>query len=201
MTDEKGVPSKFFHEVYQQQVPPWEIGRPQPEVIRLAKEGVIHGRVLDIGCGTGENALFLAQHGLEVLGLDAVPLAIAMAQTKARERGLNVQFQVFDALKLKELGQTFDTVLDSGLLHVFSDVDRQTYVDGLRAVVKPHGTFIMLCFSHEETSEIGPRRLTESEIHAAFHSGWHVREIRPTRFESLAHPGGARALLAVIHRA
>ncbi len=200
MTDERGVPSQFFHKVYQEGAPPWETGRPQPEVIRLTKEGLLHGKVLDVGCGTGENALYLAQHGCEVVGLDAVPLAVAAAQAKARERGLNVTFLTHDALHLESVGTDFDVILDSGLFHVFSDDDRGQYVQQLHAVLKPHGTLILLCFSTEETSEIGPRRVSEREIHEVFHQGWHVREIRPIRYESLAHPGGARALCAILHR-
>jgi len=69
-------------------VPPWDIGRPQREVLELADAGTFRSPVLDAGCGTGENALALAARGLEVVGLDASPRAIGKAMDKARERHL-----------------------------------------------------------------------------------------------------------------
>jgi 2-polyprenyl-3-methyl-5-hydroxy-6-metoxy-1,4-benzoquinol methylase len=65
----------FFDSAYKD-IPPWDIGRPQKEFIRLAEDGEISGRVLDVGCGTGENALYLAHLGFEVWGIDGAPSAI-----------------------------------------------------------------------------------------------------------------------------
>ncbi|HEY9246113.1 MAG TPA: methyltransferase domain-containing protein [Candidatus Methanoperedens sp.] len=77
----------FFNSAYEG-IPPWDIGRPQKEFVRLAEDGEISGRVLDAGCGTGENALYIASLGYEVWGIDAVPSAIKKAKDKAKERGL-----------------------------------------------------------------------------------------------------------------
>src|SRR5688500_7033616 len=99
--------------------PPWEIGRPQEAFVRLAEAGEIAGAVLDVGCGTGENALMLAQRGHEVWGVDTAATAIHRAREKADERGLTVTFRVADALHLDQLRRSFDTVIDSGLFHVF----------------------------------------------------------------------------------
>src|SRR6266516_2172077 len=90
--------------------PPWDIGRPQPAFLELARQGALRGRVLDVGCGTGEHALMAAGLGLEATGLDAAPRAIASAERKARNRGLTVRFLVWDALQLASLGERFDTV-------------------------------------------------------------------------------------------
>src|SRR5438105_2362259 len=117
--------------------PPWEIGRPQPIFVRLAQAAAITGRVLDAGCGTGENALMLAARGLDVTGVDAAPSAIGIAQGKAAERALTARFLVWDALRLAELGEQFDTVIDSGLFHVFDDDRRAQYVEALGAIVRP----------------------------------------------------------------
>src|SRR3974390_1581725 len=108
--------------------PPWEIGRPQPAFLALADEGTIRGRVLDVGCGTGEHALMAAALGLDATRIDSTAAAIARAGAKARERGLAVRFLVWNALELSALGESFDTVLDSGLFHVFSDDDRRLFV-------------------------------------------------------------------------
>ena len=108
--------------------PPWDIGRPQPEFVRLAEAGRLRGELLDAGCGTGEHALLAAAHGADVVGVDVSPAAIARARAKAAERGLKARFEVGDALNLGQLGLSFDTVIDSGLFHVFDDTDRERYV-------------------------------------------------------------------------
>jgi len=84
--------------------PPWDIGRPQPEFLELAEKGALVGRVLDVGCGTGEHALMAARVGLEATGIDAAPSAIAIAERKARDRGLTARFLVWDALQLASFG-------------------------------------------------------------------------------------------------
>lgn len=199
MTDHRGVPSKFFHEIYEQ-VPAWEIGAPQPEVVRLAQEGKFQGRVLDIGGGTGENALLLASRGLDVTSFDLVPAAVARARAKAEQRGLRVDFRVGSALEMADWREQFDTALDSGVFHVFSDDDRPRFLAGLRAVLRPGGRFFLLCFSELETSEIGPRRLSAAELRDCFEADFEVEELRRTRYASLAHPGGAHAWLAELRR-
>src|SRR2546430_4140141 len=92
--------------------PPWDIGRPQPAFVELANAGVLRGRVLDVGCGTGEHALMAAGLGLNAVGIDMAPAAIAIAERKARDRGLTARFMVANALELWSLNEQFDTVLD-----------------------------------------------------------------------------------------
>src|ERR1700738_3927831 len=96
---------------------PWDIGRPQPAIVRLASEGGFAGAVLDAGCGTGENALHVASLGLSVLGVDVAETALAMARAKAADRAIDAAFATADALRLERLDRTFDTVLDCGLFH------------------------------------------------------------------------------------
>jgi cyclopropane fatty-acyl-phospholipid synthase-like methyltransferase len=180
--------------------PPWDIGRPQPAFLALAEAGAIRGRVLDVGCGTGEHVLMAAGLGLEATGLDAAPTAIEAARRKARDRGLTARFLVWDARRLAELGERFDTVLDSGLFHVFADEDRPRFVDGLRAVVRPGGRYLMLCFSERQPGLWGPRRVTQAEIRASFADGWQVDALEPARFAVTIDPGGAHAWLARITR-
>ncbi len=184
-----------FETAYQG-VPPWDIGRPQPAVVRLFEEGLIAGAVLDAGCGTGENALYLASLGVEVLGVDYVPAAVESARAKARARGLAVDFRVQDALRLAELSRLFDVVLDCGLFHTFTDDERPRYVAGLRSVLRAGGVASILCFSEEERSEGGPRRVTQAELRDALRDGFRVEWIRGDRFESHVHAGGASAWLA-----
>ena len=168
---------------YRQATPPWDIGRPQPAIERLADAGEIQSPVLDSGCGTGEHALMLAARGHDVLGVDIAPFAIEQARRKAAERGLAAEFDVGDILHLDGLGRTFMTVIDSGAFHVFEDDDRARYVKSLASVVKPAGVVHLLCFSERTPGTFGPRRVTQAEVSSAFAEGWSVERIDAVRFE------------------
>jgi ubiquinone/menaquinone biosynthesis C-methylase UbiE len=183
--------AETFEKAYEGQ-PPWDIGGPQPEIVRLAEEGAIRSVVLDVGCGTGENALFLAGRGFDVWGIDFIPKAIERARDKAIKRGLGVHFQVGDALKLEVLGRTFDTAIDSGLFHTFSDEERSVFVRGLARVVRPGGSAYILCFSDQEPPGQGPRRVSREEIHSAFRQWWDVESIREMRFQAIDDPQSPR---------
>src|ERR1700689_2523836 len=102
-------PTHDFDAIYAAGPPPWDIGRPQPAFVQLANSGDLAGRVLDVGCGTGEHALMAASLGHEAVGVDMSVRAIALAKTKATERGLTVRFVVADALRLVDLDEQFDT--------------------------------------------------------------------------------------------
>ena len=188
----------FFDRAYQG-VTPWETGRPQPEIVALEEAGEIGGSVLDAGCGTGENVLYLAGRGHEAWGVDSSSRAIETAQAKARERGVQATFLVHDILDLPSLGRTFETVIDAGLFHTLSDEDRPRYVRGLAAVLRPGGRYFMMAFSELEPPGYGPRRVTQAEIRAAFASGWRIDWIRATTFESRIREG-PRAWLSSIVR-
>jgi cyclopropane fatty-acyl-phospholipid synthase-like methyltransferase len=178
---------------------PWDIDRPQPAIVRLAQSGNIVGMVLDAGCGTGENSLYLSSLGHEVIAIDTAQEAIEKARRKSLERRIRVNFRLVDALALPCLGLTFDTVIDSGLFHVFSDEERVEYANNLGAVLMPGGRYFMLCISERETRE-SPRRVTQAEIRDTFRDGWIINDIQETRFETLVHEGGASAWLASISK-
>jgi cyclopropane fatty-acyl-phospholipid synthase-like methyltransferase len=167
-------------------VPPWDIGRPQREVIALMDAGAFSGEVIDVGCGTGENALTLAEGGAHVLGIDASPRAVGKAIGKARDRGLSeaAEFLVADVFALEGLGRRFDAALDCGLFHVFDDHERPVYAASLAGVVSSGGALHLLCFSDRYPPGRGPRRLTEQEIRETFTDPWRTREIVPTIFET-----------------
>ncbi|MEA2671649.1 MAG: hypothetical protein QOG45_1869 [Chloroflexota bacterium] len=165
-------------------VPPWEIGRPQPALAALVDGGTLAGRVLDVGCGTGELTLLAASRGLQATGVDASPRAIAIARRKAAERGLGgVRFEVGDALDLGFLGAGFDTVLDSGVFHVFDDADRARFVESIRRVLVPGGRYHLLVFSDAEPGGWGPRRVRRDELQAVLSGGWELESVEPATFE------------------
>ncbi len=156
---------------------------------------------------TPGDALFFAGKGHKVTGIDFLAEPITRAKRKAAERGLTATFLVMDPLALKDLPEVFDSVIDSGLFHVFSDEDRQRYVEGLASILKPGGRLFLLCFSGEEPGTQGPRRVSKQELHNAFAKGWDIESIEPSRYEVRPDlkdltfsEGGPKAWFAMIRR-
>ena len=200
-------PRHDFEASYREGSPPWDVGAPQPEIVRLAAEGEIVGDVLDVGCGTGENALHLAALGHRVVGIDVAPTAVARAREKAAARGLPASFLVADALDLGKLRRRFETALDCGCFHTFAPEQRRTYAHSLCEVLSPGGTLQLLCFSDEEPGAQGPQRVSKKELHGAFAHGWVIESIEPSRYEVRPDlkdlnfsEGGPRAWFSVIRR-
>jgi len=180
---------------------PWDIGQPQPAIVRVASQGGFAGAVLDAGCGTGENALLIASLGLPVLGFDVAETALAMAREKASARGIEAEFVAADAFHLEGLGRRFQTVLDCGLFHAFDADERPRYVASLASVTEHGGTLYVLCFS-DQGPETGPHPVSEEELRAAFNpgNGWNVAAIEPDWIQARIHNDGAPAWLATIKR-
>ena len=188
MTDAQGPPlpgqPEDFEQFYEG-TPPWEIGQPQPALLAVAGRGGFRGRVLDVGCGTGEHALLAASLGLEAVGIDAAPTAIARATSAADARGLAATFIVGDFLDpTLDLG-AFDTVVDSAVFHVFSDEQRTRFVRRLHDVMTPDAHYFMVVFSEQAPGTGGPRRLTEAEIRASFGAGWSIEALERAHLQTL----------------
>jgi SAM-dependent methyltransferase len=170
--------------------------------VRLASEGGFTGAVLDAGCGTGENALYVASLGLPVLGVDVAESALATARAKAGERGIKAEFAAADALHLERLGRKFDTVLDCGLFHTFDGDEQPAYAASLASVTEHDGTLHVLCFS-DAGPGTGPHPVSQEQLRAAFSpgNGWNVLAIEPDRVQTRFHDDdGAPAWLAAIRR-
>jgi SAM-dependent methyltransferase len=174
-----------WDDAYQHGRTPWDIGRPQPAILRLAAAGELIERILDVGCGSGEHALMAASSGLNATGVDISQLAVERARAKARQRGLLVEFLVGDVLELdrvERLEPPYRTVLDVGCFHTLSNADRPIYADSLARVVEPGGVLHLLCFSELTPGSDGPRRVTQGELHATFSRDWRVDRIEPDAF-------------------
>ncbi|HEY5275397.1 MAG TPA: class I SAM-dependent methyltransferase [Coriobacteriia bacterium] len=194
------VPAMGFEWAYRNGTPPWDIGRAQPAIVRLAEEGLIAGDLIDVGSDTGENALYLASRGLAVVGVDAAPTAIAQAQEKARQRGSSATFLVTDALALEGLRRRFDAAIDCGLFHTFSDADRVRFERSLHRTLRAGGRYALLCFNEHQLGPLGPRRVTQADIRATFATGWTVDSIVAERFAASLPGDGAHAWLALLTR-
>jgi SAM-dependent methyltransferase len=186
---------------YQDGPAPWDIGRPQPTIVRVASAGGFAGAVLDAGCGTGENALHVAALGLSVLGVDVAETALAIAREKAGARGIEAEFAAADVFRLERLGRRFETVMDCGLFHTFDGDERPGYVASLASVTEHGGTLYVLCFS-DEGPDTGPHPVRQEVLRAAFDPshGWNVAAIEPDRIQTRFRDDGAPAWFATIKR-
>jgi SAM-dependent methyltransferase len=169
--------------------------------MRFSASAGFAGAVLDVGCGTGENALHVATLGLSVLGVDVAGTALAIARAKAADRGIEVDFAAADALQLERLGRRFETVLDCGLFHTFDGDERGGYVTSLASVTEHDGTLYVLCFS-DDGPDTGPHPVSQDQLRAAFNpgTGWQVATIEPDRVQTRYPDDGAPAWFATITR-
>lgn len=146
--------------------------------------------ILDVGCGSGDLAIHLAQLGHRVTGVDFVKSAIAYAQKKVDTLPPNVasllDFQVGDALKPSLLRQKFGAIVDSGFFHLFERDQGERFIEELALALLPGGRYYLLAFAVEFPIPNAPRQVSAEELQAAFtaEKGWRIREIRSAEFLS-----------------
>ena len=177
--------------------PAWDVGRPQRAIYELEMRGALGREVLDVGCGSGEHALFLAARGHAAWGVDPSARAIARAQRQARERGLGVTFVAEELTRLERLGRRLDCAVDAGAFQRLELMQRADYARALAAVIRPGGRLFLLCFGDHERGPGGPRRVTREELRTVFEGAglFGIDAIAATLFESRGYPGGANAWL------
>jgi len=164
---------------------PWDIGQAQPRVMELEALGGFAGEVLDIGCGLGDNAIYLASRGHSVTGLDGSPAAIEQARSRAAQAGVSVTFAVADATNLTGYDGHFDTVVDSGLYHCLDDDGREAYAAGLYRATRPGARWHLYCFSDGNVNGIVAPIRSVSEVSlrdTLTANGWRIDFIGPTTY-------------------
>ena len=171
-----------FDEFYKTTTPPWVIGEPQPAVVELERAGLIRGKVLDVGCGTGEHTILLTGLGYDVLGIDFAPEAVEQARRNADAKGAGARFEVADAMNLPA-DPRYDTILDSALFHIFDDADRPKYVASLHRTVLPGGIVHVLALS-DQGRGFGPQVSGET-IRDAFGDGWELEALEPATYRGV----------------
>ena len=142
---------KGFAEHYKDGSASWDIGRPKPPFVEIADQ--VLGPVLDAGCGTGDNSIYFASRGLQVIGIDFVEEAILKAKSKANGRNLPVEFIVKDAVELEKWDLKFNSVIDSGLFHCC--YNKQKYIKGLKHTLNPGGYLFLFYFRDDPSSPGG----------------------------------------------
>ncbi|MFV1365672.1 class I SAM-dependent methyltransferase [Mycolicibacterium elephantis] len=181
----------LFEDIYKSRTAPWVIDEPQPAVVELERAGLIRGKVLDVGCGTGEHTILLSRLGYDVVGVDYSPHAIAQARENASARGVEARFEVADAMALGT-EPVYDTVLDSALFHIFDDTDRPRYVRSVYSVCLPGGLVHVLALS-DKGRGFGPQ-VSEREIREAFGAGWTLEALEETTYRGVVQEAHAEAI-------
>jgi SAM-dependent methyltransferase len=155
---------------------PWD-GHPLAQSLRDLIEGngappLPAGRALELGCGTGDNAIYLSDHGWQVTAVDFVAQAIELARTKARAQNAQVRFEEADVTRLSSegLGHDFALITDNGCIHAMSDADRDAYVREVGAVAAPGGRLLIIAL--EPGGRRGVRGVSQAEIQRRFADGW-----------------------------
>ena len=171
-----------FNDQYTRESPPWEIGAPQPSVMEAFNQGLIKGKVLDVGCGTGQNSVWLAKAGADVTGIDISSVAVERAKKLAQKSGVNATFAVASALDFSSEAR-FQTVLDSAVFHIFDDSDQARYLDSVKQVLKPGGAMVGFGFSELEPEGWGPRRLSEENLRETYRKDWVIESLERISFQ------------------
>ncbi len=154
---------------------PWD-GHPIAQTLQGLIEGtgdtpaLPTGSALDLGCGTGDSSIYLAQHGWKVTGVDFVPKALSKARAKAA--GLPINFVPADVTQLSRasIGTGFQLIVDNGCLHNMSDDDRAAYVREVSAVAAPGARLLIVAFL--PGGRFGVRGVDPAEMERRFTPAW-----------------------------
>lgn len=164
---------------------PWETGEPDALLAAALKSHqVAAGRALEIGCGTGVNAVWLAERGFDVTGVDLSPTAIGRAVQRSRDAGVDVCFLATDFLATDVPGAPFAFACDRGCFHVFDeDAERARFAQRVAAHLAPGGLWHSVLGSTDgPPREVGPPRRSAAQIAAAIEPYFEIVELRATRF-------------------
>jgi SAM-dependent methyltransferase len=177
--------------------PPRDTKAPNENVIEWQTAGWVHGNVLDIGCGLGDNAIYLAKNGHKVTGLDISPTALITAEQRAKDAGVDLKFAVADSTKLDGYTDAFDTVIDSGMFHCLDDDGRRSYAAAVHRATRPGATLLLSCFSDANlVGEEWPRpAVSEDTLRDVLGAaGWDIASLEPATVRG--EPDGAQVEMA-----
>ncbi len=189
--------AKEWDESYGEGFPPaWDTGFPSPLLVRLVEQNPgLKGWALDVGCGTGTNAIYLSSRGFQVVGIDLSQKALKRAEEGAKKAGVPVHFLHEDFLRciphilqIPHFPGVFDLVFDRGCFHSFVNSKRPAYVRILKQLTRPGSVYLMICGSAKGRwpATQGPPKVRKMEILHTFRGAFHILSIDDTHFEATA---------------
>jgi SAM-dependent methyltransferase len=180
--------------------PAWDIGRPADELKKIVNEGKVHKcRAVDLCCGSGTDAIFLAGHGFDVTAVDVAPTALAQAKLKADRAGVSVRWVLADVLNPPSL-EPFDFLYDRGCYHVVRDQNLAAYLETIRRLSQPGSQFLLVSARREEQAAAGSPGVTEEELRYDFLPMFDVEWLRAIRLESKEPGSGPPGWCALLRR-
>jgi cyclopropane fatty-acyl-phospholipid synthase-like methyltransferase len=173
---------QMFAGAYAKGMKPWDSGEVSAELIRVLDAGLLPGKtLLEIGCGTGTNAIELARRGYDVTAVDFVNQAVEMAREKIAAAKVNVKLKVADALK-DDLGGPYDVLFDRGVYHSLRKLDLKKFQQVLEKISRKGTRWLTLAGNAKEVTEYGPPRVHEQEFRAELGGLFNFLEVREFRF-------------------
>lgn len=187
--------------LYRQGTPPWDAGRPHAELVRVVDEGLIPtGSVLELGCGTGADAIYLARQRFEVTAVDSSPIAIERARARAEREAVLLRFVLDDVFGFAKSSETFDFVYDAGFYHFIRQTEIDRLIDALWRLTRPGSYYLCLAGADGETAEGGPPQVTRQAIYSELGRLFDPVHLRPCRLESPRRSEGYRCWSCLMRR-
>ncbi|MBN2473182.1 MAG: class I SAM-dependent methyltransferase [Pirellulales bacterium] len=187
--------------LYRQGTPPWETGHPAKELVRVLDQGLIPpGRTLEVGCGTGADAVYLATLGFEVTAVDSSPLAMERARVRAEQQDVVARFVLADVFEFAATAGQFDLVYDAGFYHFIRRTDLSRFLDMLWRVTRPGSYYLALVGSSAERAAGGPPRVTNQQVRDELGRVFEFVHLRSFRFESPRREQGYRGWSCLMRR-
>ena len=176
---------------YREGTPPWDSGIASGELVRVLDEGLIRpGPVLEFGCGTGADAVYLAERGFEVTAVDSSPIALERARRRAQQEGALVRFVLDDVFDFAQTAGQFDFVYDAGFYHFMRHGELERFLDMLWRITRPGSLYLTLAGNSRERTKNGPPRVSRDDIRIELGRLFEPVQLRTFRFESLTRSKG-----------
>jgi SAM-dependent methyltransferase len=171
---------------------PWNVETPPTELVELVDSGKVKPcKAVDLGCGTGNYAIYLAGKGFDVTGVDLSPTAIQIANENAQKKGIKCHFIVADITgDLQEIKDTFDFAFDWEVLHHIFPEERKRYIRNVHNLLNPGGKYLSVCFSEDDPEFGGAGKYVRTqlgtilylystdELRELFEPGFNIQEIK-----------------------
>ena len=171
--------------LYRQGTPSWDTGVPAAELVRVVEEQLVPGgTVLEIGCGTGADAIYLVRKGFEVTAVDISPMAVERARVRAECENALPRFVCADVFRFAPAAGKFDLVYDAGFYHFIRQTDLDAFLDVLWRVTRPGSYYLTLAGAAGETAEGGPPQVSADDIHDELGRLFEQVHVRPCRIAS-----------------